>query len=99
MKFITTIMLAVFSLSSLAMTSVEGKVVFEKGRYLVSETPITGMSLQEMRKYEERQVKIQGVERETGEIEVYKISVKTDDGYRTAYDWDIVDQTYYGSGM
>ncbi|EAT12837.1 hypothetical protein RED65_12229 [Oceanobacter sp. RED65] len=99
MKYIITILLTVFSLSSVAMTAVEGKVVFDKGRYLVADTPIVGMSLQDMRKYEERQVKIQGVERESGEIEVYKISVKTDTGYQTTYDWDIVDQTYYGPGL
>lgn len=98
MKAIITIMLTLFSLSSLAMTAVEGTVVFDKGRYLVADTPVVGMSLQDMRKYEERQVKIQGVERESGEIEVYKISVKTDDGYQTSYDWDVVDQTYYGMG-
>ncbi|WP_396587654.1 hypothetical protein [Bermanella sp. R86510] len=99
MKYLASLLILLTSICASAMTSIEGKMVFEKGQYYVSNKPVIGLSLSELRKYEDRQVVVEGKPRESGELEVYKISVKTESGYKTSYDWDVVNETYYGGGF
>jgi len=99
MKYFASVLLLLTSICASAMTAVEGKMVFEKGQYRVADKPVVGLSLTELRKYEDRQVVVEGKSRESGELEIYKISIKTDSGYKTSYDWDVVNETYYGGSF
>ena len=76
----------------------EGTVVFEKGQYLIqtsdSRQALSGMDLGMLRKFEGKQVKIAGEDKANG-LEIYKIFVKENGGYRTSYDWDVVNQDLY----
>jgi len=101
MKVMSTMAL-VLALSSQAMASelstIEGKVVFQKGQYVLqtskSSQELSGLSLQALRQYEGRTVKVAG-EVSEGSLEIYKVFVKTENGYETSYDWDVVNQELY----
>lgn len=82
------------SVQASEMKLVEGEVAFEKGQYQVQGTTLTGLTLNELRQYEGKTVKIAGEANKSG-LEIYKVFVKTENGYETSYDWDVVNQEYY----
>lgn len=91
------------SLSTTAsnLDTIEGSVSFVKGDYyLVSDKNtkqrLTGMSRQELRAYEGKKIKIAG-ETKSDSVDIYKIFVKTESGYETSYDWDVVNQELYNN--
>lgn len=75
---------------------VEGVLEFNHGNYHVGDTSLAGMSLSELRHYEGMTVKVAG-EKRVGDLEVYKLFVKTSEGYTTSYDWDVVNQELYAN--
>ena len=89
---------AVFAASVQAseMKLVEGEVQFSQGEYQVSGTKLTGLSLNELRAYEGKTVKVAGENTVNG-LEIYKVFVKTENGFETSYDWDVVNQEYYAN--
>ncbi|NVK38666.1 MAG: hypothetical protein HWE18_12135 [Gammaproteobacteria bacterium] len=84
--------------SAAALTSKEGKIVFSKGEYqLISgekASKLIGLTNQQLRQYEGRTVKVAVDDTDRG-LEVYKVFVKTPDGYEASYDWDVVNQDLY----
>ena len=84
--------------SASSLKSIEGKVMFSKGDYhLVSgqtSIELSGLSNQQLRHYEGLEVKAAGELTEAG-LEVYKVFIKTESGYKTTYDWDVVNQDLY----
>ena len=80
------------------LETAEGKVTFIEGQYVLLNTnhqqKLTGMSLQELRAYEGKTIKVAG-ESNSDTMEIYKIFVKTEQGYETRYDWDVVNQDLY----
>lgn len=89
---------AVFAVSVQAseMKLVEGELQFNQGEYHVAGTKLTGLSLTELRSYEGKTVKVAGESTAKG-LEIYKVFVKTDNGFETSYDWDVVNQEYYAN--
>lgn len=93
-------LLSLFSVAAFAsdMKVIEGTIQFEKGQYLIksenSAQPLTGMNMQALRKFEGKQVKVAGEEK-AASLEIYKIFVKENGGYRASYDWDVVNQDLY----
>lgn len=87
-----------FSATASTLQTAEGKVTFIEGQYFLSnatqQQKLTGMSLQELRAYEGKTIKVAG-EPNSDAMEIYKIFVKTDSGYETSYDWDVVNQDLY----
>lgn len=102
MKNIMTICAVCMAFSAQVFASnletVEGKVSFEKGQYVLTSEQNTltleGLSLTQLRQYEGRTVKVAG-EIESGDLEIYKVFVKTENGYESSYDWDVVNQELY----
>lgn len=84
------------SVQASEMRLVEGEVQFSQGGYLVSGTKLTGLSLNELRAYEGKIVKVAGENTVNG-LEVYKVFVKTENGFESSYDWDLVNQEYYAN--
>lgn len=86
--------------SASTLTTKEGKVAFSKGEYQLvnaqQASKLIGLSNQQLRHYEGRIVKVAVDETERG-LEVYKVFVKTADGYETSYDWDVVNQDLYSN--
>jgi len=82
------------------LSTVEGKVVFEKGQYLLKAGKqthkLTGLSLQQLRQYEGRSVKVAG-EASDNTLEIYKVFTKTENGYEASYDWEVVNQELYAN--
>lgn len=76
------------------MTMLEGKVVFNKGQYQIDGVKLTGLSLNELRQYEGHTVKMAG-EKTHQHLNIYKVFVKTQNGYETSYDWDVVNSEQY----
>ncbi|GAA6134062.1 hypothetical protein NBRC116188_08510 [Oceaniserpentilla sp. 4NH20-0058] len=80
------------------LETVEGKVAFEKGEYFLTSAKgkhqLQGLSLQQLRHYEGRTVKVAGEVSGT-QLEIYKLFVKTKEGYEATYDWDVVNQDLY----
>jgi len=96
MKIIMATIALVLSISSMAseMTMLEGKVLFDKGHYQINNVKLTGLSLTELRQYEGHTVKMAG-EKTSGNLDIYKVFVKTQNGYETSYDWDVVNNEQY----
>ncbi len=84
--------------SAAALITQEGKVAFSKGEYqLVNGNQVSkliGLSHQQLRQYEGRTVKVAADDTDRG-LEVYKVFVKTNQGYEASYDWDVVNQDLY----
>ena len=76
------------------MTMLEGKVAFDKGQYQINGVKLTGLSLSELRQYEGQTVKMAG-EKTQEHLNIYKVFVKTENGYETSYDWDVVNGEQY----
>ena len=55
---------------------------------------LSGLSHSQLRHYEDLTVKIAG-ERNENSMEIYKVFLKTKQGYETSYDWDLVNQDLY----
>jgi len=89
---------AVFAVSAQAseMKLIEGEVQFSQGQYHVAGTKLIGLSLSELRAYEGKTVKVAGENQENG-LEIYKVFVKTENGYEASYDWDVVNQEFYAN--
>jgi len=102
MKAFMTLCALSIAFSSQLMASnlktVEGKVAFEKGQYFIaaknSKLALTGLSLQQLRQYEGRSVKVAG-DLDNKQLEIYKVFVKADNGYEASYDWEVVNQDLY----
>lgn len=102
MKMLTLVAALFVALSSQVMASnletLEGKVTFEKGQYFLmtakNKHELSGLSLQQLRQYEGRTIKVAGEVSEK-QIEIYKLFVKTESGYESSYDWDVVNQELY----
>jgi hypothetical protein len=102
MKQLIVLCAILFALASQAsassMKTMEGKVIFSKGDYhLVNATQsreLTGLSNTQLRHYEGLTIKAAG-EVSDASLEIYKVFVKTDSGYETTYDWDVVNQDLY----
>jgi hypothetical protein len=102
MKQLIVLCAILFALASQAsassMKTMEGKVIFSKGDYhLVNTTQsreLTGLSNTQLRHYEGLTIKAAG-EVSDASLEIYKVFVKTDNGYETTYDWDVVNQDLY----
>ncbi len=99
MKLITLSLLATSFLCSLASaeerTITQGKMVFAQGQYWVNGESLSGISLQELRKYEGKTVKLAVEKMADGRLDVYEIFVKTGNKFSRDYDWDVVNQTRY----
>ena len=95
-KIIMAAMTLVLSISAMAseMTIMEGKVSFDKGQYQIDNVKLTGLSLSELRQYEGHMVKIAG-EKTHEHLNIYKVFLKTENGYETSYDWDVVNSEQY----
>jgi hypothetical protein len=95
-KIITTAMALAISMGAVAseMTTLEGKVSFDKGQYQIDNVKLTGLSLSELRQYEGQVVKIAG-EKTHEHLNIYKVFMKTENGYETSYDWDVVNSEQY----
>lgn len=78
-----------------------GTVTFIKGQYQLvdseKQTPLTGLSLQQLRQYEGQQVKVAGEYRENGSLEIYRVYSKQNDQFVVSYDWETVDAELYGN--
>ena len=85
-----------FTISAMAseMTMLKGEVIFDKGQYQINGVNLTGLSLNELRQYEGHTVKIAG-EKTHEHLDIYKVFVKTEHGYETSYDWDVVNSEQY----
>jgi len=102
MKQLIVLCAILFALASQASAStlqtMEGQVKFSKGGYhLINEgqsRELTGLSNQQLRNYEGLTIKAAG-EMSGNALEIYKIFVKTDTGYKATYDWDVVNQDLY----
>lgn len=84
--------------SASSLKTIEGKVMFSKGDYhLVKDNQsvaLSGLSNQQLRNFEGLDIKAAGELTDAG-LEVYKVFVKTESGYETSYDWDVVNQDLY----
>lgn len=90
-----------FSATASNLETIEGSVSFVKGDYyLVSDKNtkqrLTGLNRQELRAYEGKNIKVAG-ETKSDSVEIYKIFVKTENGYEASYDWDVVNQELYNN--
>ncbi|MGK0444641.1 MAG: hypothetical protein ACJA1U_001576 [Bermanella sp.] len=102
MKQLIVLCAILFALASQAqastLESMEGKVIFSKGDYhLVNATQsreLSGLSNQQLRHYEGLTIKAAGQLNDES-LEIYKVFVKTEQGYETTYDWDVVNQDLY----
>ena len=78
-----------------------GTVTFAKGQYQLvdseKQTPLTGLSLQQLRQYEGQQVKVAGEYRDNGSLEIYRVYSKQDNQFVVSYDWETVDAELYGN--
>lgn len=78
-----------------------GTVTFIKGQYQLvandKQTPLTGLSLQQLRQYEGQQVKVAGEVRENGALEVYRLYSKQEGQFVVSYDWEAVDAELYNN--
>ncbi len=99
MKLITLSLLATSFLCSLAFsgerTMTQGQMVFGQGQYWVNGQSLSGISLQELRKYEGKTVKLAVEQKADGRLDVYEIFVKTGNKFSRDYDWDVVNQARY----
>jgi len=95
-KIIMATIALAFSIGAMAseMTILEGKVSFDKGQYQIDNVKLTGLSLSELRQYEGQEVKISG-EKTHEHLNIYKVFMKTENGYETSYDWDVVNSEQY----
>jgi len=95
-KIIMATIALVLSISSMAseMTMLEGKVLFDKGQYQINNVKLIGLSLTELRQYEGHTVKMAG-EKTSEHLNIYKVFVRTENGYETSYDWDVVNNEQY----
>ncbi|MGR6872636.1 hypothetical protein ACU6U9_10095 [Pseudomonas sp. HK3] len=102
MKQLVVLCAILFALAAQASASslqtMEGKVTFSKGEYhlvnTTSSVELSGLNNQQLRHYEGLEIKAAG-ELVEGSLEVYKVFIKTESGYKTTYDWDVVNQDLY----
>ena len=84
--------------SASSLKTIEGKVMFSKGDYHLvkgnQSVELSGLSNQQLRNFEGLDIKAAGELTDAG-LEVYKVFVKTESGYETSYDWDVVNQDLY----
>lgn len=93
---LASLMACAVSVQASDLHVVEGVLEFNHGNYHVGNLELTGLSLNELRHYEGKTVKVAG-EKRVGDLEVYKLFVKTSEGYTTSYDWDLVNQELYAN--
>ena len=96
MKIITAALALAMAAGTMAseMTMLEGKVLFDKGQYQINGVKLIGLSLTELRQYEGHTVKMAG-EQSPEHLDIYRVFVKTENGYETQYDWDVVNSEFY----
>ena len=80
--------------SASEMIIVEGKVLFNKGQYQINGVKLIGLSLRELSQYEGQTVEIVG-EKTYEHFNINKVFLKTENGYETSYDWDVVNSEQY----
>lgn len=87
-----------FQAQASTLQTAQGRVIFSEGGYhLVTgdqSIQLSGLSHSQLRHYEDLTVKIAG-ERNENSMEIYKVFLKTKQGYETSYDWDLVNQDLY----
>jgi len=80
--------------SASEMIIVEGKVLFNKGQYQINGVKLIGLSLSELSQYEGQTVEIVG-EKTYEHFTINKVFLKTENGYKASFDWDMVNSELY----